>query len=394
MIAVAPPELVISQHSQGCLVTSSTARCFSAMASTAGSISWYVVLVMFFVLLSVVTYSWRRCAFVDVVPPEARLASQRRANATAAAKIALTKEQLERLPTFTIPPDAQAVEEGELECAICQDTMVGREVALLPCGHVFDQGCVREWLSQKATCPTCRLEVTEELLQDPSTFRCRTQNQTTDAARIATTDSRAASSSTAQHLSIQRNLEAGIGSQSAAGSLCVCNKQIHSSLLLLCSTSHIAFRKMQFAGLAWCLALLCFFLVMFMIIFGWRRFASLDRSPEYLRQMLPTQHPAPADQPKQAPLPIEQQDRLPCFVVPADAQAVENSDLHCAICQDSMIAKKAALLPCGHCYHEGCVRAWLSQKATCPTCRLIITEEFMLDPSTFRCHMKFTSADR
>ncbi|XP_054565997.1 E3 ubiquitin-protein ligase AMFR isoform X1 [Eptesicus fuscus] len=46
--------------------------------------------------------------------------------------------------------------------------------------------------------------------------------------------------------------------------------------------------------------------------------------------------------------------------------AVNNDD--CAICWDSMQA--ARKLPCGHLFHNSCLRSWLEQDTSCPTCRM------------------------
>ena len=40
----------------------------------------------------------------------------------------------------------------------------------------------------------------------------------------------------------------------------------------------------------------------------------------------------------------------------------------CAICQEP-IADGALRLPCGHLYHEPCMRAWMHSHSSCPTCR-------------------------
>ncbi|XP_022668593.1 E3 ubiquitin-protein ligase AMFR-like isoform X2 [Varroa jacobsoni] len=40
----------------------------------------------------------------------------------------------------------------------------------------------------------------------------------------------------------------------------------------------------------------------------------------------------------------------------------------CAICWESMLT--ARLLPCSHIFHDSCLRSWLEQDTTCPTCRL------------------------
>ncbi|NXC41006.1 AMFR ligase, partial [Penelope pileata] len=46
--------------------------------------------------------------------------------------------------------------------------------------------------------------------------------------------------------------------------------------------------------------------------------------------------------------------------------AVNNDD--CAICWDSM--HSARKLPCGHLFHNSCLRSWLEQDTSCPTCRM------------------------
>jgi len=60
--------------------------------------------------------------------------------------------------------------EAELEacghiCIICRDNMeaesnnLNNTPKLLPCGHVFHFFCLRQWLQQQQSCPTCRKEV-------------------------------------------------------------------------------------------------------------------------------------------------------------------------------------------------------------------------------------------
>ncbi|KAF5222193.1 hypothetical protein ECC02_004707 [Trypanosoma cruzi] len=45
-------------------------------------------------------------------------------------------------------------------------------------------------------------------------------------------------------------------------------------------------------------------------------------------------------------------------------------DSCCAICQDEMKAEQnCKQLPCGHCYHEHCLRRWFEGMSTCPYCR-------------------------
>lgn len=52
------------------------------------------------------------------------------------------------------------------------------------------------------------------------------------------------------------------------------------------------------------------------------------------------------------------------FVVATAEELAANGD--CAICLDSMLT--ACKLPCGHLYHNSCLRSWLEQDNSCPTC--------------------------
>lgn len=51
----------------------------------------------------------------------------------------------------------------------------------------------------------------------------------------------------------------------------------------------------------------------------------------------------------------------------ASEEEIENFGDQCAICWDSM--DKARKLPCGHLFHNSCLRSWLEQDTSCPTCR-------------------------
>ncbi|KAF9614614.1 hypothetical protein IFM89_019591 [Coptis chinensis] len=49
-------------------------------------------------------------------------------------------------------------EEGS--CPVCLDEFCeGIEVTLMPCKHVFHNGCIKEWLQTNHTCPLCRHEL-------------------------------------------------------------------------------------------------------------------------------------------------------------------------------------------------------------------------------------------
>ncbi|KAE8608215.1 hypothetical protein XENTR_v10011432 [Xenopus tropicalis] len=55
------------------------------------------------------------------------------------------------------------------------------------------------------------------------------------------------------------------------------------------------------------------------------------------------------------------------FAVATPEELEANSD-DCAICWDSM--QSARKLPCGHLFHNSCLRSWLEQDTSCPTCRM------------------------
>ncbi|KAI1904261.1 hypothetical protein AGOR_G00003860 [Albula goreensis] len=55
------------------------------------------------------------------------------------------------------------------------------------------------------------------------------------------------------------------------------------------------------------------------------------------------------------------------FAVATTEELTANSD-DCAICWDSM--QSARKLPCGHLFHNSCLRSWLEQDTSCPTCRM------------------------
>lgn len=55
----------------------------------------------------------------------------------------------------------EELEEAGKVCIICRDEMTLASCRRLPgCGHVFHKSCLREWLVQQQTCPTCRGDIT------------------------------------------------------------------------------------------------------------------------------------------------------------------------------------------------------------------------------------------
>ena len=60
----------------------------------------------------------------------------------------------------------------------------------------------------------------------------------------------------------------------------------------------------------------------------------------------------------------------------ADFPEVEAPEEPCAICWENL--HRARSLPCSHMFHDGCLRSWLEQDATCPTCRVGINPQVNL----------------
>ncbi|XP_062245115.1 E3 ubiquitin-protein ligase AMFR-like [Platichthys flesus] len=52
---------------------------------------------------------------------------------------------------------ADELVDGEDHCVICWDVM--RSARTLPCGHLFHSSCLRSWLEQDTSCPTCRMSL-------------------------------------------------------------------------------------------------------------------------------------------------------------------------------------------------------------------------------------------
>lgn len=55
------------------------------------------------------------------------------------------------------------------------------------------------------------------------------------------------------------------------------------------------------------------------------------------------------------------------FSLASNEELAANND-DCAICWDVM--SSARKLPCGHLFHSSCLRSWLEQDTSCPTCRM------------------------
>jgi Ring finger domain len=72
-------------------------------------------------------------------------------------KVTASAKALKRLHRCTWgAPDAAGVRESA--CLVCQeDWAAGEKLACLPCGHVFHDHCVQQWLREYSNkCPVCK----------------------------------------------------------------------------------------------------------------------------------------------------------------------------------------------------------------------------------------------
>jgi E3 ubiquitin-protein ligase synoviolin len=66
------------------------------------------------------------------------------------------RKLVQSMNRFPAPPE----DHDDMSCIICRDQMSVRDSKQLPgCGHVFHTCCLREWLVQQQTCPTCRGDI-------------------------------------------------------------------------------------------------------------------------------------------------------------------------------------------------------------------------------------------
>ncbi|XP_067091685.1 E3 ubiquitin-protein ligase AMFR isoform X2 [Osmerus mordax] len=61
-------------------------------------------------------------------------------------------------------------------------------------------------------------------------------------------------------------------------------------------------------------------------------------------------------------------DNMEARFAAATPDELATNDDDCAICWDAMAT--ARRLPCGHLFHNSCLRSWLEQDTSCPTCRM------------------------
>ena len=69
---------------------------------------------------------------------------------------------------------------------------------------------------------------------------------------------------------------------------------------------------------------------------------------------------------------------LMCFIR-CDAAGAAACGERCPVCiTDVQMEEQIMTLPCRHVYHEECLRPWLAENKRCPTCKVELTEEFLL----------------
>ncbi|KAI1882106.1 hypothetical protein AGOR_G00247270 [Albula goreensis] len=77
----------------------------------------------------------------------------------AVSKNCLSQREIQRLPTKSFNPAYSA---GKTECQICFCNYTeGEELRMLPCLHDYHVQCIDRWLKENATCPICRVDVSE-----------------------------------------------------------------------------------------------------------------------------------------------------------------------------------------------------------------------------------------
>ncbi|XP_041656998.1 E3 ubiquitin-protein ligase TTC3 isoform X2 [Cheilinus undulatus] len=73
---------------------------------------------------------------------------------------------------------------------------------------------------------------------------------------------------------------------------------------------------------------------------------------------------------------------VPVWQQPVPQRATQSSALNvedpCIICHDDMSPDNICVLECRHSFHHDCIRSWLKEQSTCPTCRdhALLPEEF------------------
>jgi len=86
-------------------------------------------------------------------------------------------------------PTEEELEEEHI-CIICRDEMTVETAKRLPgCGHIFHKSCLREWLVQQQTCPTCRGDISameaRQRAQDDMDARIQERQEEQDEEQVS-----------------------------------------------------------------------------------------------------------------------------------------------------------------------------------------------------------------
>jgi hypothetical protein len=89
------------------------------------------------------------------------------------------------------PASLEELEENGRTCIICRDEMHVGDCKRLPgCGHIFHKSCLREWLVQQQSCPTCRSDIAAMEAQEAA--RSQAANAAAGRAAVVPPDPTAA----------------------------------------------------------------------------------------------------------------------------------------------------------------------------------------------------------
>lgn len=101
--------------------------------------------------------------------------------------------------------------------------------------------------------------------------------------------------------------------------------------------------------------------------FGWLGFPD----PAFFEAAFQTQGDS---EPKQPPTAAAELQAMPVLKVCEEDLDAESNE--CTICLEKLNAGESALrIPCGHLFHEDCVRTWLQSNNQCPMCRYELPTE-------------------
>lgn len=69
----------------------------------------------------------------------------------------LSSNQIDKLPNIKYRKEKNS---ENYQCIICMEEFEEKEkVKLLPCGHIFHNNCIKQWLLKQKTCPFCKSEI-------------------------------------------------------------------------------------------------------------------------------------------------------------------------------------------------------------------------------------------